>query len=133
MQLAQAELPVEAENLPAAQFVQADPPSVYWPMAQETHAVAAVAPDDSVAVPAAQLAQAELPVEFEYVPSTQFVQADPPVAYCPMVQETHEDDAAAPTELVAVPAGQLVQMELPATVEYWPLGQLAQLIEGDAE
>ena len=108
--------PCEVEYVPAAHEWHESPLNAeYWPAKHAAHAEAAVAPAVAVEAPAAQLMHAELPPEAEYDPMAQVVQlAAPANEKEPAAQVRHDDNAPAPGELDAVPAGHCKQEEAPA-------------------
>jgi len=63
------------------------------------------------------------------VPAPQLEQKpDPAPEYCPEAQPTQVVDTDDPVAVDDVPAPQLSQAVAPASVWYWPEGQLEQLV-----
>ncbi len=128
----QVKLPAAVEYQPNRQLEHSDDPAAeYFPAPQNAHEVDEELPSLED-VPAGQLAQAELPAEDEYWPAGQFEHSDDPTsANRPAAQVAQSLDEVLATELEAVPAAQSVQMELLASSEYWPAGQLEHADDAD--
>lgn len=123
--------PEDAEDLPAAQFVQVmaaapenvpdghvrqvlEPADEENPAGQLTHTATDVAPDDAEYFPAAQFVQAAVPVAIVYVPAGHTEHSvDAAEEYLPVAQTTQEIDAVAPAVVEYRPAGQFVQLLSP--------------------
>ncbi len=117
-QLEQAEAPAAAEYLPEGHAVQLGAPSAeYLPLAQFEHVVAPLA-EEVPAGQAAQTADEAAPVEAEYRPPPQAVQADSPGEgpWVPAGQKEHAE-APAGEKVAAAHRAQADEEAAPEAVE----------------